>query len=538
LIIKFKKAGELFYRPFFIFANKIMTKPLQFKDIELKLPTSFTKDDLRETISKKLRIKNFTSEIMLQSLDARQKPKVYLQLRVRVISDEIKGNLFSPELGLIIPFKKRNQNVVIVGSGPAGFFAGFVLQKSGFSVAIIEKGPKVAPRYHDVVAFENGGLFKSNSNYCHGEGGAGTFSDGKLTSRTKGIAIEKKFVFGSYVNAGAPEEILYLAKPHIGSDKLREVIPNLRKQFEDLGGKMIFNSEATGLEIKKGICRSVVTKSDTFPCDLLILAPGHSSYKTYRMLYQNGIQFRTKPFAIGARIEHPQELINQSQWMAAKLPGQKAAEYKLTHTAATGLPVYSFCMCPGGKVIPSAPEDEQNIVNGVSDYTRNSPFANSAIVAGADLAKILNKTVGFQETLSWMESLERKVFEISGSYKIPGVRISDFLERNVSQNIPENSFPFEVFPFNFEELFPPVIIQSLREGLTGFSKKIKGFETGLMMGLESKTSSPLQVIRDTHRRCEGFENIYVIGEGSGYAGGITSSAVDGVKLGIELNRQF
>jgi uncharacterized protein len=519
---------------FYFCKTNFNIKQLNYKDLELKLPTDFSEQDLRKLISKKLRIRKFIPEIQLQSLDARQKPNVKWLVRVRVISDEIRGDAYTTDPGLFIPYKKRNQKVVVVGSGPAGFFAGFVLQKAGFSVTIIEKGPKVAPRFDDIIDFENGGAFKAGSNYCHGEGGAGTFSDGKLTSRTKGIAAEKKFVFESYVGARAPAEILYLARPHIGSDNLRTVVPNLRKQFEVLGGQMLFETEVTELDIKNGKCQAVTTGQTAIPCDMLVLAPGHSSYPTYRMLHRNGIRFRTKPFAIGVRVEHPQELINQSQWQATKLAGVKAADYKLTYTTESGLPVYSFCMCPGGRVIPSAPAHRQNIVNGVSDYARNSAFANAAVVAGTDLEKLLKKQVSFEESLSWLEEMEKRVYDLTGSYKIPGARISDFIAQKASSSIPTNSYPFEVFPFNFDELLPPAIVQSLREGLTHFSGKIRGFETGLMMGLESKTSSPVQVIRDEYRRCEGYENIFVIGEGSGYTGGITSSAVDGVKLGMSL----
>jgi hypothetical protein len=507
---------------------------IPYKELEIKLHTDFIEQDIRKAIGKQLHLNNFSFEILKQSLDARKKPDVYWLARIRVFSKELKGELFKGEPELDIPYKKRNKNVIVVGSGPAGFFSAFVLQKAGFRVTLIEKGPKVDQRFNDINSFEEGGQFKDNSNYCHGEGGAGTFSDGKLTSRTKGISTEKQFVFDSYVNAGAPDEIRYFAKPHIGSDKLRAVIPNLRKQFEDLGGTMLFDTEVQDLTINGNVCTEVVTNNGNIECDLLIVAPGHSSYYTYRMLHRNGIQFRSKPFAIGVRVEHPQEMINQSQWRLPKLPGVKAAEYKLTHTASTGLPVYSFCMCPGGKVVPSAPTGRQNIVNGVSDYTRNSPFANSAIVAGFDLRKVLGGEVGLEVSLNWLEQLEKKVFDLSKSYKIPGNRIEDFIAGKVSRQIPNNSYPFEVFPFDYGKLFSKDTIQSLREGLENFSKKIKGFETGLMLGLESKTSSPVQVIRDEHRRCEGFENIYIVGEGSGYAGGITSSAVDGVKVGMDI----
>ncbi len=507
---------------------------IPYKELELKLHTDFTAVDIRKAIAKQLHIKNFSFEILKQSLDARKKPNVIWLARIRVFSKELKGELFQGEPSLEVPYKKRDKKVIVVGSGPAGFFSAYVLQQAGFRVTLIEKGPKVAERFKDINSFENGGLFKDNSNYCHGEGGAGTFSDGKLTSRTKGISLEKKFVFESYINAGAPDEIRYFAKPHIGSDKLRVVIPNLRKQFEHLGGTILFDTEVQQLTIKGNVCTEVKTNNDNIECDLLIVAPGHSSYQTYRMLHRNGIQFGSKPFAIGVRVEHPQELINHSQWRSPKLPGIKAAEYKLTHTASTGLPVYSFCMCPGGKVVPSAPTDQHNIVNGVSDYARNSPFANAAIVAGIDLRKILGGDVGLETSLNWLEQLEKKVFELTNSYKIPGNRIEDFINRKVSHRIPENSYSFDVFPFDYNELFSTDTVQSLREGLANFSRKIKGFETGIMLGLESKTSSPVQVIRDEHRRCEGFENIYIVGEGSGYAGGITSSAVDGVKVGMEI----
>lgn len=506
-----------------------------FKEIDLKLPTDYADDELQKKIRKSLHITNFKYEILKQSLDARKKPDVFWQTKIRVFSEEFKSGDERTEAKLNIPTIKTNKKVIVVGSGPAGFFAAFVLQKAGFKVTLIEKGSPVNQRFQDITSFENGTIgFKDKSNYCHGEGGAGTFSDGKLTSRTKGIALEKQFVFDSYVEAGAPDEIRYLLKPHIGSDKLRIVIPNLRKQFEELGGTMVFDTEITGLEIHNQKCISVNSISESFPCDILLVAPGHSSYQTYRMLAANGIRFRTKPFALGVRVEHPQELINISQWGKAKLPGLKAADYKLTHTATKGLPVYSFCMCPGGKVVPSAPANKQNIVNGVSDYARDSAFANSAVVAGLHLDSLLKRQVGVEESLQWMEQLEQKVFDLSGGYAIPGARIQDFLVYKVSQSIPENSFPFPVFPFDFKNLLPPEIIVALKEGLQNFSRKIRGFESGIMLGLESKTSSPVQVVRDEHRRCEGFENIFIIGEGSGYAGGITSSAVDGVKAAMGI----
>jgi len=506
-----------------------------YKEIELKLHTDYSEHDLKKKIEKQLHVGKFSYEILKKSLDARFKPNILWQLRLRVLSKELKGASFTDEPLPEIPYQKRNKEVVVVGSGPAGFFAAFVLRKAGFGVTLIEKGPQVGRRYKDIVEFEHSGTFKNDSNYCHGEGGAGTFSDGKLTSRTKNIVPEKNFVFNTFVSAGAPEEIKYLSMPHIGSDNLRFVIPNMRKKFESLGGKMIFDTKVSDLSILKNGQVEAGTDGQNFICDYLIFAPGHSSYDTYRMLHNKGVIFRSKPFAIGVRVEHPQELINRAQWLTPTLPGVKAAEYKLTYQATNGLPVYSFCMCPGGKVVPSAPESNQSIVNGVSDYARNSMYANSANVVGIDLNKLLNKEVGFEDSLRWLEMLERKVYELDDSFRIPACSIRDFTEGKVSGSIPENTYPLGVFPYDFALLFPPGITEALKSGFLDFSRKIKGYETGVMLGLESKTSSPVQVVRDEHRRCTGFTNIFIIGEGSGYAGGIVSSAVDGVKLGMDIS---
>lgn len=510
--------------------------PLYFQDIEVKLPTNYREEELRKKVAAKAGVDNFRWELLQQSLDARHKPDVFWLARVRVFSETPKGSVYEAPPQPTIHYQKRQQQVVVTGSGPAGFFAALVLQQSGFNVTLLEKGPEAGKRYQSILDFERGkAAFDSHANYCHGEGGAGTFSDGKLTSRTKGIALEKQFVFDTYVGAGAPEEIRYLARPHIGSDNLRRIVPELRRQFQVLGGRMIFDSEVTDIKISNGRCTEVITAQQSYPCDILLMAPGHSSYLTYRMLHRNGIAFRPKPFAIGVRVEHPQQLINFSQWGRGHLPGLKAADYKLTHTASNGLPVYSFCMCPGGKVVPSAPAEMQNIVNGVSDYARNSPFANAAIVAGLQPDQLPgNKNVDFAGMLAWMEKLEQRVFDLTKSYAAPGNRIADFLLDKTAATLPATSYPFEVFSCDFRQLLPAATIAALKEGLSNFSRKIKGFETGVMIGLETKTSAPVQVVRDEQRRCKGFDNIYILGEGSGYAGGITSSAVDGVKAAITI----
>jgi len=264
------------------------------------------------------------------------------------------------------------------------------------------------------------------------------------------------------------------------------------------------------------------------------VASGHSAYDTYRLLLSKGVKFQNKAFAIGSRVEHLQEVINLSQWGKRKIKGLKAAEYKLTYKAKNALPVYSFCMCPGGKVVQASPRKGLSIVNGMSYYSRSSPFANSAIVAGIYLPELLNKEITPGEALDWLEQKEQTFFEIRNNFELPANVIQNFIEGKGSNKFPETSYSFGVFDYDFRELFPEAIYQSMRKSLIEFSRKIKGFEEGIIMGFESKTSSPIQVIRDDKYLAAGFENLYVIGEGSRRAGGIISSAVDGIKAATTL----
>ncbi len=440
-----------------------------------------------------------------------------------------------PETGkLSIPFQRREEKVVVTGSGPAGFFAAYVLSMAGFNVILLERGTRVEQRQSDLEDFEKGGQFNENSNYAFGEGGAGTFSDGKLTSRTKSISLEKQFIFDTYVSAGAPEEIKYLSRPHVGSDNLRLMMVNLRKRLEDCGVEIHFGVTVKDLKASGSTVRSVITDSGEMEADHFIFATGHSAYDTYRMLIRRGVKFNGKAFAVGVRVEHPQELINKAQWGVPAISGLKAAEYKLTWKQDASLPVYSFCMCPGGKVVPAAPQNDHCIVNGVSEYLRNSPRANSGIVAGMNLYEILGREPDPLESLDWVESIEVKAFESGSGFSIPGCRIRDFLNNKLSGNIPSSSYPFGVFAYDFTQLYPRKIITSLRLAMKNFTRKIKGFEDGVMLGTETKTSSPIQVQRDDKGLCAGFDNLYLAGEGSGRAGGIVSSAADGIKCAFSL----
>jgi hypothetical protein len=458
-------------------------------------------------------------------------------VKVGVRSPEIRGS--GPELqeNLEIPYKKSNLPIVVTGSGPAGFFAAFILQKAGFPVTLIERGSEVIKRGKSILAFEKTGVFDPHNNYAFGEGGAGTFSDGKLTSRSKHISKEKQFILKSYIEAGAPEEIEYMAHPHLGTDNLRKIVQNLRIRFEALGGKIHFETVLEDIAVKNASVTEAVTSIGNLPASVLFIAPGHSAYETYRMLMRRGVLFRTKNFAIGSRMEHRQEIINLAQWGKEKLPGVKAAEYRLTSPADGKHTVFSFCMCPGGTVVPAAAYPETNIVNGMSYYLRNGNFANAACVAGIHPDELAGKPVSPLEALDWLENLERNFYRVTGNYSAPSCSISDFLNQKIRQKNLESSYPLGLVSAPLWELLSRPVVQSMQAGLVDFIRKMKGLETGNLLGLESKTSSPVQVVRESNGLVEGFTNLYVVGEGSGYAGGIISSAADGIKAAMNFIQQ-
>ncbi len=504
-----------------------------FRTLELKMKTDYGPDDLKNVIRKICRVRDFDYVIEKQSLDGRNPMEIHWLVRLTVISPEIKGGT-EPDISSIkVPFKRTTKKVLVIGSGPAGFFAAYVCLMGGLDVTLVEMGPDVYQRTKDLKEFERTGVLNERSNYAYGEGGAGTFSDGKLTSRTKSIMREKRFIFEQYVKAGAPEEILYLAKPHLGSNILTKVVKNLRQEFIDRGGNLIFNNKLLDIKFKNGRAVSAETEQGVIDADYFIVAVGHSSYDTYRMLINNGVQFITKNFAIGTRVEHYQEIINRAKWRTPSLPGVKAADYSLTYNFDQMFSVYSFCMCPGGKVVPAPPIAGLNIVNGMSNYKRNYPFANSAIVAGINIADLAGRELEPLESLDWLLTLERKFYEFSNSYNAPAVKVSDFLKGRTTASFGKHSYPFELMTADFRELFPQKITDSMALALKDFMHKIWGFEEGTMMGLESRTSSPIQLVRDG-MLCAGFENLYFAGEGSGLAGGIVSSAADGIKCAMDV----
>ncbi len=505
-----------------------------YTQISIKAPTAYNEDMLRQMIARQLKIRRFSFQIEGKSLDARNKRNIHWLLRVAVVSDEIKGGDVPQTESLDIPFKKRKENILVVGSGPAGFFAAFVLQKAGFRTTLIDRGSEVLKRNRSIQNFERNGVFDPQNNYAFGEGGAGTFSDGKLTSRSKHISKERQFILQSYIHAGGPEEIAYMAHPHLGTDNLIKIAKNLRQQYQELGGEILFETLLEDLVIKDGRVLEAKTSGGNISFDVVFIAPGHSAYETYRMLMKRGVQFRTKNFALGSRMEHPQEIINLAQWGRESLPGVKAAEYRLTSPGDGKHQVYSFCMCPGGMVVPATAYTDTNIVNGMSFYKRDGRFANAACVAGLHPNELAGREVSAMEALELVEQLERSFYDFSAGYMAPSCSIQGFLEGKLRANQLQSSYPLGLKAAPLWELLPQNVVHAMRAGLKDFSRKMRGFETGNLIGLESKTSAPIQVLREEGGLCTGFENLYIIGEGSGYAGGIISSAADGVKAAMRF----
>ncbi|GBE40623.1 D-amino acid dehydrogenase small subunit [bacterium BMS3Bbin09] len=505
-----------------------------YQEITLKLPTDYTDKLLKKKIRKDLDITDFSIQIAHKSLDARNKKKIHWLLRATVISDELKDERPAPAPSLDIPVGKRKEKALVIGSGPAGFFSAFVLQTAGIDTTIIERGSAVEKRAKGIKHFETEGIFSPVSNYAFGEGGAGTFSDGKLTSRTKRITQEKQFILSSYIEAGAPEEIAYLAHPHLGSDNLKMIIRNLRQAFLDIGGTIHFETSLQDLKISSGKVSSAITTAGAIDADYFIIAPGHSAHDTYRMLISRGVKFTTKNFAIGSRVEHRQEIINTAQWGKPAIAGLKAADYNLTANIEGNLPVFTFCMCPGGTIVPATAFENTNIVNGMSRYKRNGPYANSACVAAVNLGTLLEKEPDPIEALEWVSSLEKDFYEFAGGYKAPYSTINNFIHNKSQSGMVESSYPIGLIPADLRGMLPQGIGSSIAEGLKVFARKVKGFVEGIILGLESKTSSPVQAVREHGGRSVGIENLYIAGEGSGHAGGIISSGADGIKAAMDI----
>lgn len=514
---------------FFFVTSYIMAE--NKKIIEIKLAPDYDRSQLENAVRKTLGAKPDRFRVILQSLDARQKNNIHWQLRVEIDPDDKK--MADP---FMFPWFKRvkdKKRVGIIGSGPAGMYAALLLQSSGFEVSLFERGDRVEERSKKIHRLDFEGVWDADGNYCFGEGGAGTFSDGKLTSRTKSISLEKQYIFETFVECGAPEEILYLSHPHIGSNRLRVVVKKMRDKFLDMGGEIFFNEKVFDIEVDGSRVLSIESNKGRFTADYFIFATGNSAIDTWRMLIRKGVKFKAKPFAIGMRAEHPQLIINKAQWKQRSIKGLKNAEYALTDNSGP-TSVYSFCMCPGGQVIAASAFEKALVVNGMSHYERNSSFANAAIVAAVKPGDFNIHESAAMEMIDKLENWEQKFYEVTQSLSAPSIRIQDFINGKISSSFPDTSYKHGLAPFDPKKFFPSFIEESLRKSLLQFNKKIPDYDQGLLLGFESKTSSPVQALRNSEYSADGFENLFIGGEGSGFSGGITSSAADGIKIAMKI----
>ena len=489
-------------------------------------------------------------EIIRRAIDARRnKPphfayvlKVIVPSDIKLPSDlkngiqllEMNNSLGSPLLSSVAPPKLP---VVIIGSGPAGLFASYLLAKRGIPSMLLERGAPVEQRIKDVEEFWREGTLNFQSNVFFGEGGAGTFSDGKLTNRSRNPY--SFWVKNILVEMGAPPEILIEAKPHIGTDKLRRIVVNLRKNLMDMGCRIEFNAQATDFLIRQGTMAAVtVNGKEEIKTNHVILAIGQSADDTYSKLFERGVQMEAKPFALGLRIEHPQELINSIQYGKWRNhPQLPPAEYFVKASLSDlNRSVYTFCMCPGGAVIGCGAFPGFLITNGMSDSRRSGEFANSAIVVNVridDFTGAEDPLAGLAFRKIW----EQRAFVEGGSnYHAPAQKTTDFLSGKTGGIAGSTSFLPGVKSAALEEILPEFATHSLRRGIREFDKKMFGFitEESHLIGVETRTSSPVRICRGNNGQSSNIRGLYPCGEGAGYAGGIISSALDGIKAAQNL----
>ncbi|MBQ4529873.1 MAG: NAD(P)-binding protein [Lachnospiraceae bacterium] len=520
----------------------------------IKLNITHTQEELLAKIARSLKItekeiKSYT--IKKRSIDARKKEeikyiycidvavasegKILKKARNVNVSQVQKEQYVFPEKG-DTPLKKRP---VIVGAGPAGLFCGYMLAESGYHPLIIERGEKVEDRTKTVEKFWNENILCADSNVQFGEGGAGTFSDGKLNTLVKDKNFRNRKVLEVFVQMGADPSILYVNKPHIGTDVLKTVIQNMRNEIIRMGGEFWFQSKLTDIEIQQGKIHSITINDEIkVETDVLVLAIGHSARDTFTLLKEKSITMEQKAFAVGLRMEHPQSMINEAQY-GKYAENLGAADYKVTHTAKNGRGVYSFCMCPGGYVVNASSEQQALAVNGMSYHKRDGENANSAIIVTVNPSDFGSEDV--LAGVAFQRKLENIAYKL-GHGNIPIQLFGDFEVNRESNNLGEVE-PMTKGDWSFanlRELFTEEINHSIIEGIHAFDHQISGFhrQDALLLGVESRTSSPIRITRNNDNYLSNIEGIYPCGEGAGYAGGITSAGMDGIRTAEKIAEKY
>lgn len=518
---------------------------------EIRLPLNHDADALKQAVLARLDIGEShlqDMKVYRRNYDARKKSAIIFSYSVDVQTD--------CEETLLAKFEKHPhirkapdmtyqfvaqapagdfKRPIVVGFGPCGIFAALILAQSGFKPIVIERGKKVRERTQDTFGFWRQRELNPESNVQFGEGGAGTFSDGKLHTQIRDPKHYGRKVLEEFVKAGAPEEILFIGKPHIGTFKLVRMVEQMREEIIAAGGEFCFERRVDDLRIEDGRITGVVLDNGSIiESNHVLMAPGHSARDTFEMLHKRGVFMETKPFSVGFRVEHPQSLIDDCRLGPnAGNPLLGAADYKLVHHCKNGRAVYSFCMCPGGTVVAAASEPGRLVTNGMSQYSRNERNANAAIVVDVNPDDFDGE--GPLAGIAFQRELERKAFELGGSnYNAPCQRIGDFLKNKPSTKLGKviPSYQPGVTPCNLADALPDFAIEALREALPAFEKSIPGFSMAdaVLTGTETRTSSPVRIVRDRSTfESVSVKGLYPAGEGAGYAGGILSSAIDGIE---------
>ncbi len=522
---------------------------------QIKLPVGHTEAELKKKIAKMLRIDSSRIEtvcIQKKSIDARKKPELLISYTVDVAvkgggEQSLAAKCKSPSVTIasdkkyhfeVSGMEKLAHPPVVIGAGPAGLFCGWMLARYGYAPVILERGCDVDTRTRDVTQFWETGKLNPASNVQFGEGGAGTFSDGKLNTMVKDPLCRNRQVLELFVQAGAPEDILYESKPHIGTDVLQNVVKTLRQQILNMGGQVRFQSQVTDLRIQGDRVTGVeINGQEWLDTDCVVLAVGHSARDTFAMLNTHNVAMEAKSFAVGLRMEHPQSMIDLSQY-GSTATGLPPAAYKLTKQTSLKRGVYSFCMCPGGYVVDASSEENALAVNGMSYRARDSRNANSAIIVTVTPEDFPGKDV--LAGIAFQRQLEQYAYRLCGG-KVPVQLFGDFQAGKISHGLGDVE-PCIRGAYDFgslHTLFPKTLYHALVEGMVSFEDKIKGFSRydSVLSGVESRTSSPVRILRN--EQLEGsLKGLIPCGEGAGYAGGITSAAMDGLKAAEAIAAKY